>query len=47
MRGVVIYVRYVVLPATILIAILWLVHAIKKIERKISSKKDIGKRRKL
>ena len=40
MRGVVIYVRYVVIPAIAVIAGAWMVHIIGKIANKISDKRD-------
>ena len=40
MRGAVIYVRYVVIPAIAIIAVMWLVHIISKVAKKISGKRD-------
>lgn len=40
MRGVVIYVRYVVIPAIAVLAGVWMVHIIGKVAKRISNKKD-------
>lgn len=40
MRGVVIYVRYIVIPAAAFIAVVWAVHFGRQIAKKITSKRD-------
>ena len=46
MRGVVVYVRYVIFPANVFITIVWVVHIIGRIAKKVSDKRDTRDRRK-